>query len=399
MALTDVEIKKSKPAPKPYKRFDGGGLYVLINPSGSKLWRLKYRFDGREKLLAYGSYPLVPLKDARAWRDKAKRLLLDGIDPGAHQRSAKNEARAAAANTFSVIAAEYLTKAEKEGKSETTLSKKRWLLGLTGEEFDKRPIDQITAQEVLAILTRVEDKGQYETARRLRSTIGGVFNHAIATARASNDPTYALRAALIRPTVTSRAAIIDPAKVGVLLRRIDQYKGQPTTRLALQLLMLFACRPGELRQAQWSEFDIEGRVWQIPETRMKMRRPHYVPLAEPAVELLEQLSQFSPNPGLLFPSTTRASKPISVNTLNGALRRMGYSRDEVTSHGFRTTFSTLANEAGKWNPDAIERALAHVDANKVRRAYARGEHWDERLRLADWWAGKLERCRLHDPPT
>jgi integrase len=371
MPLSDVEIKKSKSREKPYKRFDGGGLYLLVNPNGSKLWRLKYRVDGREKLLAYGSYPLVPLKDARAWRDRSKRLLLDGVDPGVHRRSAKNEASIAAANTFGVIAADYLAKAEKEGKSETTLSKKRWLLGLAGGEFEKRPIEEITSPEVLAILTKVQDKGQYETARRLRSTIGGVFSHAIATARASNDPTYALRAALIRPTVTSRAAIIDPAEVGVLLRRIDQYKGQPTTRLALQLLMLFACRPGELRQAQWSEFDIEGRVWQIPETRMKMRRPHYVPLADPAVELLDQLSQLSPNPGLLFPSTKRASKPISENTLNGALRRMGYSRDEVTSHGFRTTFSTRANEAGKWNPDAIE----------------------------PWWAGKLDDWRRFNPPS
>jgi integrase len=399
MPLSDVEIKKSKSREKPYKRFDGGGLYLLVNPNGSKLWRLKYRVDGREKLLAYGSYPLVPLKDARAWRDRSKRLLLDGVDPGVHRRSAKNEASIAAANTFGVIAADYLAKAEKEGKSETTLSKKRWLLGLAGGEFEKRPIEEITSPEVLAILTKVQDKGQYETARRLRSTTGGVFSHAIATARASNDPTYALRAALIRPTVTSRAAIIDPAEVGVLLRRIDQYKGQPTTRLALQLLMLFACRPGELRQAQWSEFDIEGRVWQIPETRMKMRRPHYVPLADPAVELLDQLSQLSPNPGLLFPSTKRASKPISENTLNGALRRMGYSRDEVTSHGFRTTFSTRANEAGKWNPDAIERALAHVDANKVRRVYARGEHWDERVRLSAWWAGKLDDWRRFNPPS
>ena len=390
MPLTDIEIKKSKPDSKPYKRFDGGGLYVLITPNGSKLWRLKYRFHGREKLLSYGSYPLVPLKDARAWRDQAKRLLLDGVDPGVHQLSRKSEARAAARNTFGVIAAEYLSKAEKEGKAEATLGKKRWLLGLVGGDFNKRPIDQITSVDVLEVLRKVEAKAQYETARRLRSTIGGVFRHAIATGRASTDPTYALQGALIRPTVTSRAAITDPAELGLLLHRIDQYKGQPTTRLALQLLMLLACRPGELRQAEWSEIDIEGRVWRIPATRMKMRRPHHVPLADPAIELLGELSRLSRNPGLLFPSTTSASKPISENTLNTALRRMGYAREQITTHGFRTAFSTLANESGLWNPDAIERALAHVDANKVRRAYARGEHWEERVRMAAWWADELD---------
>ena len=393
MPLTEIEIKKSKPDSKPYKRFDGGGLYLLITPNGSKLWRLKYRFHGREKLLSYGSYPLVPLKDARAWRDQAKRLLLDGVDPGAHQRARKAEVRAGARNTFGVLAAEYLTKAEKEGKAEATLDKKRWLLDLVGADFNKRPIDHITSVDVLEILRKVEAKAQYETARRLRSTIGGVFRHAIATARASSDPTYALRAALIRPTVTSRAAIIDPAELGLLLRRIDHYKGQPTTRLALQLLMLLACRPGELRQAEWDEFDIEGRVWRIPATRMKMRRAHHVPLAKPAIELLEQLSLLSPSPGLLLRSTTSASKPMSENTLNTALRRMGYARDQITSHGFRTAFSTLANESCLWNPDAIERALAHVDANKVRRAYARGEHWEERVRMAAWWADELDRLR------
>ncbi len=396
MPLTDVEIKKSKPRAKPYKRFDGGGLYLSITPSGSKLWRLKYRFNGREKLLSYGSYPLVSLKDARRWRDKAKRLLLDGRDPSAEMRRAKSEASAAASNTFERIAEEYLDKAEKEGKSETTLSKKRWLLGLAGDALNDRPIDEITSSEVLAVLMKVQEKRQYETARRLRSTIGGVFRHAIATMRASSDPTSALRDALIRPDVTHRSAITDPTELGALIRHIDKYSGQPTTRMALHLLMLLACRPGELRHAEWSEFNMEGRIWQIPASRMKMRRPHQVPLADPTTELLDQLRQHSPSPGLLFPTTTNASKPMSENTLNNALRRMGYSSGQVTAHGFRTSFSTLANEAGEWNPDAIERALAHVEANKVRRAYARGEHWDERVRLAAWWADKLDSFRRAD---
>lgn len=399
MPLTDIEIKKSRPAAKPYKRFDGGGLYLLITPSGSKLWRLKYRVNGREKLLSYGSYPLVPLKDARTWRDQAKRLLLEGIDPSAHHLNKKAEARASTANTFGVIASEYLDKAEKEGRAARTLKKKRWLLGLVAAELNKRPIDQITSAEVWEVLKKVQAKDQHETAQRLRSTIGGVFRHAIATARADSDPTYVLRGALISPTVTHRAAISDPTGLGVLLRRIGGYKGQPTTRLALQLLMLLVCRPGELRHAEWSEFDTEGRVWRVPAGRMKMRRPHRVPLAERAVELLKELRQYSRSPGLLFPSTTRATKPISENTMNSALRRMGYARDEITAHGFRSAFSTLANESGQWSADAIERALAHEDANKVRRAYARGDYWEERVQLAAWWANKLDEYRRLDPPS
>lgn len=399
MPLTDIEIKKSKPASRPYKKFDGGGLHLFITPNGSKLWRLKYRFKGREKLLSYGPYPLVSLREARAWRDRAKRLLIDGLDPSAENFREKDEARAAAQRTFGTIAEEYIAKAEKEGRSKTTLNKKRWLLGHAGEGFNKKPVNHIAAPEVLTILRKIEAEGHYETARRVRSTIGGVFKYAIATGRASNDPTIALRDALIRPTVKSRAAITDWAKFGKLLRRIDRYTGHPGTRLALQLIALLACRPGELRHARWNEFDINARVWRIPADRMKMRRDHRVPLPEPALELLAELSRVSGETGFLFPSVRTVSKPISENTLNNALRRMGYSGDEVTAHGFRATFSTLANEAGKWNPDAIERALAHVEANEARRAYARGEHWDERLRLADWWAGKLEQCRLHNQPT
>lgn len=214
MPLTDIEIKKSKPAAKPYKRFDGGGLYLLITPSGSKLWRLKYRFHGREKLLSYGSYPLVPLKDARTWRDQAKRLLLEGIDPSAHHLNKKAEARASAANTFGVIASECLDKAEKEGRAARTLKKKRWLLGLVAAELNKRPIDEITSAEVLEVLKKVQAKDQHETAQRLRSEIGRVFRHAIATARAESDPTYVLRGALISPNRDPSGSNIGSGRAG-----------------------------------------------------------------------------------------------------------------------------------------------------------------------------------------
>ncbi len=231
---------------------------------------------------------------------------------------------------------------------------------------------------VLACLRKVEAKGNYETARRLRAKIGAVFRYAIATGAGETDPTCALRDALIKPQVTPRAAITDPKALGGLLRAIEKFEGQTTTRIALQLLALLAQRPGELRHARWDEFDLVAAVWSIPADRMKMRRPHRVPLPLAALELLEELLSLTGSGSLLFPSLRSSHRPMSENTLNGALRRLRYSGDEMTAHGFRATLSTNANESGLWNPDAIERALAHVEANEVRRAYARGEHWEDR---------------------
>ncbi|TIU87441.1 MAG: integrase, partial [Mesorhizobium sp.] len=233
-------------------------------------------------------------------------------------------------------------------------------------------------------LRTVEVRGRYESARRLRSTIGSVFRYAIATARADTDPTSALRGALIRPTVTPRAAITDPKALGGLLRAIESFDGQPATRAALKLMALLFPRPGELRAAEWDEFDFKTSVWTIPEARMKMRRPHRVPLSRQAVCILAELRKISEIGTLLFPSVRSAARPISDNTLNAALRRMGYSKNEATAHGFRATASTLLNECGKWHPDAVERQLAHIENNNVRRAYARAEHWEERARMMQW---------------
>lgn len=223
--------------------------------------------------------------------------------------------------------------------------------------------------------------------------IGGVFRYAVANGYADTDPTYALQGALIRPTVTPRAAITDPNALGGLMRAIDAFHGQTTTKIALQLLAILAQRPGELRNAHWSEFDLDAAIWSIPAERMKMRRSHKVPLPAQALALLHELRPLTGSGSFVFPSLVSTARPMSENTLNTALRRMGISADEMTSHGFRATFSTLANESGLWHPDAIERALAHVEGNAVRRAYARGEHWEERIRLADWWAGFLDEVR------
>ena len=259
--------------------------------------------------------------------------------------------------------------------------------------FGDKPIAEVTSPMVLACLRKVESKGNHETAKRLRAKIGAVFRYAIASGVAENDPTFALRDALIRPKVKSRSAITDSENLGGLLRAIDEFQGQATTRIALQFLALVAQRPGEVRQATWAEFDLEKAIWIIPADRMKMRMPHSVPLSAQAIALLKELMPITGHGSFLFPSLRSAQRPMSENTLNGALRRLGYDGDEMTAHGFRATFSTLANESGLWNLDAIERALAHVDGNKIRRIYARGEYWEERVRLANWWAGYLDEVK------
>ncbi|HEY0327482.1 MAG TPA: integrase arm-type DNA-binding domain-containing protein [Rhodopseudomonas sp.] len=393
MSLTDAQCRNAKPGPSPSKISDGGGLFLLVQPTGGRLWRLAYRFGGKQKSLALGIYPQVSLLEARVKRDDAKRVLAAGADPGVKQRLDKLARQAVAANTFALLADEFIAKQTREGRSERTIEKTTWLLGIARPMLGQRPIAEITAAEILTVLRKVEVRGRLESARRLRGTIGCVFRYAIATARAENDPTLALRGALTSPTVTPRAAITERQAFGALLRAIDSFDGQPTTRAALKLMAFLFPRPGELRVAEWSEFDLQAAIWTVPESRMKMRRPHRVPLPAQAIAVLKELHRVTGAGRLVFPSIRTVLRPISENTLNGALRRLGYSQDEATAHGFRATASTFLNECGRWNPDAIERALAHVESNSVRRAYARGEHWDERVKMMAWWAEYLDVLR------
>lgn len=390
MALTDTQVRTLKAAPKPRKLSDGGGLHVLITPNGSKLWRLAYRYGGRQKLLAFGSYPSVSLADARSRRDAAKQLLASGTDPSAHAKVARAERAAKLAETFQSVADEFLKKMEREGKANTTLTKKRWLIGLATADLGKRPIAEISAAEILIPLRRVEALGNYETARRLRATIGQVFRYAIALSKVANDPTFGLRGALTTPQVTNRAAITDWNGFTELLRAIWDYAGTPETRAALKLMAMLYPRPGELRQAEWSEFDLEKAVWTIPASRTKMRREHRKPLSPLAVAVLFDLRNHSGNRRMAFPSIQSPERPLSENTMNAALRRMGFSQSEMTSHGFRASASSLLNESGQWSPDAIEAELGHVGADEVRRAYHRALYWDDRVRMAEWWATKIE---------
>ncbi len=392
MPLSDTACRAAKPSTKMYKLSDGGGLQLCVTPNGSKLWWVAYRFGGKPKTLSLGPYPDLTLSDARVERDYAKRHLVKGVDPSEAKKKAKAE-REDSTTKFQAIAEEYLTQQRRNGRAAATLEKTEWLLGFAYPTLGDRQIRDIRPPDVLDVLQKVEIRGRYETARRLRSTIGCVFRFAIATGCAEVDPTFPLRGALATPVTVPRAAVTDPKAFGALLRAIDGFDGQLTTLAALKLMALAFPRPGELRAAEWSEFEFEAAVWTIPAARTKMRRAHRVPLTRQALTVLAELRRMTGNGRLVFPSVRTGLKPISENTLNAALRRLGYSKEEATSHGFRASASTLLNESGKWHPDAIERQLAHIESNNVRRAYARGEHWEERVRMMQWWADHLDNLK------
>lgn len=393
MPLNDTSLRKLKSPEKTTRYSDGNGLYLQVTPKGSKLWRMAYRFVDKQKTLSFGKYPEVTLADARKRRDEAKSLLATGVDPSDVARQEKQQKRIAAENTFGAISKELLNKLEKEGKAETTLKKKRWMLSLAKRHLNHRTISEITAADILAPLRQVESKGNYETARRLRAEIGQVFRYAIATARAENDPTFGLRGALITPVVSHRAAFTDKEGYSGLLKALWQYEGAPETVAGLKLMALLYPRPGELRKAEWEEFDLENATWTIPKERMKMRRPHKKPLSNLAVEILKELKILTGHRKLAFPSYQSPLRPMSENTLNAALRRMGFTKTEATAHGFRASASSLLNESGLWAPDAIEAELAHVGADEVRNAYHRSTYWEERKQMTEWWANKIEQLR------
>ncbi|MEM7664120.1 MAG: integrase arm-type DNA-binding domain-containing protein [Pseudomonadota bacterium] len=389
MPLTDLKIRSLKPEDKPRRYTDGGNLFVEVRPSGSKLWRYAYKFDGKQKLMALGSYPEVSLAKARRKRTEARALLIDGIDPMQQAKVDKLEQKALTEHTFSALADELLEKNRKEGLAETTLSKKGWLLGIANEDLADMPVTQIKPTHVLVPLRRVEAAGNYETARRLRAVISQVFRYAVATARAEHDPTAGLRGALITPTVTHRPAIVERDKFAGLIRAIWTYDGAIETKAGLQLMALLYPRPGELRLSKWDEYDLKKRVWTIPAERTKMRREHKKPLSNAAVDILSRLHNVTGDEPFVFISQLSRGKPISENTLNGSLRRLGFSKAEMTSHGFRASASSLLNESGKWHPDAIEAELAHMGADQVRKAYHRATYWDQRVEMAEWWAGEV----------
>ncbi|MFA5990568.1 MAG: integrase arm-type DNA-binding domain-containing protein [Sphingomonas sp.] len=391
--LTDLAVRKAVAREKPYKLSDGGGLYLLVTKAGQRCWRVDYRFGEKRATAALGVYPTVSLAEARAKRLEIKKQIADGMNPSAKRKIDKITGLLANVNSFQAVAEEWLDKARREGRAEVTLGKLKWLLEFAHPIIGARKIGEIKAPELLAVLRAVEKRGHYETARRLRSTCGRVFRYAIATGRADRDISADLRGAITVPKVTHRAAITSPMEAGVLLRAIDAYSGYPVTHAALRLAPHVFVRPGELRHAEWTEFDLTKNVWTIPAEKTKMRVAHRVPLTRQVLAILEELREISGNRRYLFPAQGKRDRPMCENTINLALRRMGFDSKTMTAHGFRAMASTLLNEQGHWNPDAIERQLGHAESDEVRRAYARGEHWEERLAMMKSWSDYLDQLR------
>lgn len=381
---------------EPYKLADGGGLFLQVYPGGGKLWRQKYRVDGREKKLSIGSYPEIGLAEARRRRESAREQLATGKDPSREKQKDKLRGQTLNACTFSLVSAEYCERRKQDGHkpwAPATAKRCEYLLSLLDNTIGKLPITEIEPADVLAAVRRIERKGNLESASRTMQLAGAVFRYAVATARLSSDPTRDLRGALATPKVRHHAAITEPDAVGALLRAIDTYQGFGLTKQALQLAAHVFVRPGELRHAEWTELDLDAAVWTIPAEKMKMRRPHHVPLSRQVIELFTELRSITGSARWVFPSVRSRARPMSENTMNAGLRRLGYAADEMTGHGFRAMASTLLNESGKWSSDAIERALAHGERDKVRAAYHRGAHWKERVEMAQWWSDYLDELR------
>ncbi len=386
--LTHAAIRAAKPRATPYKVFDEHGLFLMVTPADQRYWRLKYRFEGREKLLALGVYPEVSLREARDKRDDARRLLRNHVDPGAKRRAEQS----AAGDSFEAIAREWFERFSP-----------KWAVGHSGKLIRRlelyifpwigsRPIAKIEAQEILACLRRIEAKGNLESAHRALQVCGRVFRYAVATGRAQRDPSGDLRGALPPADEKHLASVTDPKSFGALLRAIDSYEGSIVVRAALRLAPLVFVRPGELRAAEWTEIDLEAREWRIRAERMKMRQQHIVPLSDQAIVILRELKPLTGETLFVFPTPRSNKRPLSDNGLLAALRRMGYEQGTVTVHGFRSTASTLLNEQG-WNRDAIERQLAHGERDAVRAAYNYAEHLPERRRMMQAWADYLDKLR------
>lgn len=355
--------------------------------------RFKYRLNGAEKQLSFGTYPDVTLKAARLKRDEARSLVADGIDPGAEKKRKLAAAAIEAANTFKAVADEFVEKRAQEGMAEATMIKLRWFNSLLEKDIGPRPVTEIEPVELLTAIKKIEKLGNHETAKRVRAFAARVFRYAVITGRCRFNPAADLGEALIAPKVKHHAALIEPEDVGRLLRAIDGYKGHGLSPLALKMLPHVFVRPGELRHAEWAEFNLEKAVWRIPGAKMKMRDDHAVPLSTQVMDILEEAAQNRNRSKFVFPAVSNWQKPMAENTLNEALRRLGFGSDEMTSHGFRSTASTLLNESGLWTPDAIERALAHQGKDAVRSIYHRGRHWDERVRMAQWWSDYLDELK------
>lgn len=392
MALTDLQCKNAKSSDTPVKLADGGGLYLLVNPNGSKWWRLKYRFQGKEKLLSLGVYPETALSVAREKREEAKKLLRVGICPSYDRQKNKLLGQEASENTFESISREWFDKKVQNWAPATATKVLSFFENDIFPWIGRRPIKEITAAELLAVIRRTETRGTRELPNRIRGYSGQVFRYAVATGRAERDPSVDLRGALTPVRHKHHASITEPKEVGALLRAIDSFTGSFVTKCALQLAPLVFVRPGELRHAEWVELDLEIGEWRIPGPKMKMKDKHIVPLSRQAVEIFKAIQPLTGEGKYVFPSNRTTERPMSENTVNAALRRLGYEKTEMTGHGFRSMASTLLHEQG-WPHEAIERQLAHAERDSVVAAYNYSEHLPKRREMMQAWSDYLDELK------
>lgn len=387
--LTERAIRNAKPAYKTQRLFDAGGLYLEVAPSGGKWWRLKYRFNGKEKRLSLGVFPRVTLKQARIKRDDSRRLLDQSNDPAVVRKAERAARSGLDAESFEGVAREWYSKFSPNWAHTHADKIIRRLERDMFPYLGSLPIRQITAVELLAAARRIESRGALETAHRALQNCGQVFRYAVATGRAERNPVADLKGSLPPPKEKHHASLTEPKAIGALLRAVHGYQGNAVTRCALKLAPLLFVRPGELRRAEWVEFDLDKAEWRIPAEKMKSRVPHVVPLSRQALDVLRELQPLTESGRYLFPGLRSVSRPMSENTVNGALRRLGYNKDEMTGHGFRSMASTILNEQG-WNRDAIERQLAHGERDAVRAAYNYAEHLPVRRKMMQAWADYID---------
>lgn len=390
-ALTDIKVRSSKPKEKPYKLFDERGLFLYITNKGQKYWRFKYRFAGKEKLLALGVYPDTSLAAARKKRDEARTLLADGIDPTINRKAEKASLISRTANSFEVVAREWASKLKATWSVSHTSKTIRRLERDIFPFLGSQPIADIAPPELLKIIRRIESRGALETAHRALSNCSQVFRYAVATGRAERDPTQDLKGAL--PPVKSKhfASVTEPSRLAELLRIVDGYQGTPVVHCALRIAPLLFVRPGELRSAKWEDIDLDAAEWRFIVT--KTNTSHIVPLSKQAVSILEELKPITGNGVYVFPSARSNRRPMSDNAILAALRRMGISKDETSGHGFRATARTLLDEVLGVRPDYIEHQLAHAVRDPNGRAYNRTAHLIERKKMMQQWADYLDELK------
>lgn len=387
--LSDRQVQKATTSDKDLKLFDGGGLFLLVKPGGDKGWRLKYRFDGKEKLISLGIYPTVTLADARQKREDAKKLLDKGIDPGAERKANREAAAVQRANTFRKLALEWDNRHRTEIAARTRQAQLRWLEKDVFPAIGDLPLNELTARIILETVLRPLESRTVETAHRVRTIISMILRYGVACGLCDRDWTADLRGAIKKVPRKHFAAVTEPKAVGGLLRAIDTFEGSFIVKCALQLHPLVATRPGELRHMEWSEIDFDAALWSIPAAKMKMKNPHIVPLSPPALSILWEIHRVTGSGKYVFPSTRSTARPISDMTMNAALRRLGIGSDEMVSHGWRAVFRTLADEVLQFRVDIIEAQLSHQVADNLGRAYNRTSFLAERKQMMDKWGEYL----------